>query len=127
MGVLFMPRNDIADQQLPEINLVDHQKRAVVCDHTTLQGGGGGVAGKYQRGGGGVWDPKSVYQKWPDQIFPIVTSLFPQGSSISVISEMVMIRLLLGGPKKGGGLFKSRHILGPSWVVDVIAAFETLD
>ena len=27
-----------------------------------------------------------------------------QGSSISVISDMVMIRLLLGGPKRAGGV-----------------------
>ena len=28
-------------------------------------------------GGEGVWYQKFVYQKWPDQIFPIVNFVFP--------------------------------------------------
>ena len=45
-----------------------------------LRGGGGGSAGLLLRRGGeggrGFWTQNLVYQKWPDQIFPIVNFVF---------------------------------------------------
>ena len=39
-------------------------------------GGGGGAGLLLSRGGRGTWTQNLVYQKWPDQIFPIVNFVF---------------------------------------------------
>ena len=46
--------------------------------HWNAQGGGGGRASFEQggEGGRGFWTQNLVYQKWPDQIFPIVNFVF---------------------------------------------------
>ena len=62
------------------------------------EGGGGGRA-SFEQGGGeggrGFWTQNLVYQKWPDQIFPIVNFVF---------SHYVHFGLGRGGGGFGGGV-----------------------
>ena len=69
--------------------MMDHSAAGVADSRSTTNGssgrafnsgGGGGGAGlllsRWGEGGRGFWTQNLVYQKWPDQIFPLVNFLF---------------------------------------------------
>ena len=82
-------------------------KRGVPC--SSVKGGGGGRASFEQvggEGGRGFWTQNLVYQKWPDQIFPIVNFVFSRDGHF--------------GLGRGGGGFGGRGPPPPLWFLIIL-------